>query len=818
MTKNIKRTTFLLVTIWLCRISVFGQDYAADKTIIDSLKNELTKVNIHDTIYINLLSEIGEQTPIFRSSYWDTIANLATKKLSTHPPAPVTHALRKALASVLNNIGVIHNAQGDIPLALEYYHKSLKIQEEIGDKKGMATSYNNIGLIHNNQGGIPLALEYYHKSLEIYEEIGDKRGMAISYNNIGLIHDNQGDIPLALEYHHKSLKIQEEIGNKNGIALSYNNIGYIHNAQGDIPLALEYYHKSLKIQEEIGNKKGIALSYNNIGLIHHNQGDIPLALEYYHESLKIQEEIGDKKGMATSYNNIGLIHHNQGDPSITSSKEESLRAGQALALEYYHKSLEIYEEIGDKRGMAYSYNNIGYIHDNQGDIPLALEYYHKSLKIQEEIGDKRGMAYSLANICNLYLSRGSELGLSTRAALALARENGERGLQIAQELGFPDQIKRNAGVLSKVAIAEGNYKEALEMRNLEVQMQDSLMSEEAQKAAVQQQVKYEYEKAQAVKQKEYEKQMALSGAREEKQKIIIYTAAGASLMLIAFLVFVFNRLKVTRKQKSIIESTHQQLAEHHKEIQDSIKYAKRIQEAILPSMSAMSDALKDSFVLYKPKDVVAGDFFWMERVAPAGNKSEGAVYFAAADCTGHGVPGAMVSVVCSNALSKALLEEGIAETGKLLDRTREIVIHRLAKSGEEVKDGMDISLCMVDFDRMTLQWSGANNPLWLIRNGELTETKPDKQPIGVHDNITPFTTHNFELQKDDTVYIFTDGFQDQFGGEKQKKYMTKQLKNLMLGLTHENMDNQKTILDKEFENWRGQIEQVDDVCVIGVRL
>ncbi|HET6246040.1 MAG: tetratricopeptide repeat protein [Bacteroidetes bacterium] len=605
-----------------------------------------------------------------------------------------------------------------------------------------------------------------------------KISMAGALNNIGFLHDNQGDIPLALDYYYKSLKIQEEIGDKSGMANSYNNIGAIYKEQGDIRLALDYYHKSLKIQEEIGDKKGMAYSYNNIGLVHYNQGDITLALDYFHKSLKIREVIGDKSGMANSYNNIGGIHKDQGSLSRQQCNCE----------------------------------------DDGGNIPLALDYFHKSLKIREEISDKKGMAGSLANIGSLVLLEGTALGMSEVLVLSAARKNGERGLTIAQEIGFPAVIKLNAALLSKVAIKEGNYKEAFEMRNLEIQMLDSITGKEAIEATVKQQARYEYEKAQAIKDIEHEKQMALSAEREEKQKILSYSAAGASVLLIAFLLFVFNRLKVTRRQKDKIdtqkqeiEKTHEQLSLHHKEIQDSIKYAKRIQEAILPSMSAMHGALKNGFVLYKPKDVVAGDFYWLENVG-------GQTFFAAADCTGHGVPGAMVSVVCSNALSKALLEEGITNTGKLLDRTREIVIDRLAKSGEEVKDGMDISLCALDFTKNTLQWSGANNPLWILRSGDIIEYKHDKQPIGIHDNATAFTSHDIELQKNDTLYIFTDGYHDQFGGENGKKFRTKQLREKLLAMQGINMEEQKTILNREFDTWKGDLEQVDDVCVIGVHV
>jgi len=253
--------------------------------------------------------------------------------------------------------------------------------------------------------------------------------------------------------------------------------------------------------------------------------------------------------------------------------------------------------------------------------------------------------------------------------------------------------------------------------------------------------------------------------------------------------------------------------EKQKEIIDSITYAKRIQEAILPPPHYWNKYLPQSFILYKPKDIVAGDFYWMEK-----SPDEKFIFFAAADCTGHGVPGAMVSVVCNNALNRSLLEFNLTEPGKILDKTRELVIETFGKSDKEVKDGMDISLCRLDPNTLELQWSGANNSLWYIRNKELHEIKPDKQPIGNYSAQKSFTTHDLKLQKGDTLYIFTDGYADQFGGPKGKKFKYKQLQEEILNIQEKSLAHQKEDLDKLFESWKNKLEQLDDVCIIGVQV
>lgn len=248
---------------------------------------------------------------------------------------------------------------------------------------------------------------------------------------------------------------------------------------------------------------------------------------------------------------------------------------------------------------------------------------------------------------------------------------------------------------------------------------------------------------------------------------------------------------------------------------DSIEYAKKIQEAILPSMENIHNEFPDSFVFYKPKDIVAGDFYWL-------GKNENNVFIAAADCTGHGVPGAMVSVVCSNALNRAVNEFKLDDPGKILDKVRELVIETFEKSGSEVKDGMDISLLTLkrngDRSICEAKWAGANNPVWIISGKQLTEIKADKQPVGKFIHNTPFTTHLLNLHKGDSIYLITDGFADQFGGPRGKKYKYKNLKELLLQNSDSKMMEQALVLEKSFVKWKSDIEQVDDVTILGIKL
>ncbi|MBL4578035.1 MAG: tetratricopeptide repeat protein, partial [Flavobacteriales bacterium] len=437
---------------------IFGQT----QNLVDSLNIELSKVTVGDTNHIKLLLEIGEQTPILRIGYWDTIVKLSQKKLGEYPESgnEDSHAtvrlLKVAVAGSLNNIGYVYqHFKGEMSNALEYYHKSLKIYEELA----LITNYNEFPLVW--------------------------QGLADANNNIGFIHHNQGNVPSALQYYHKSLQIYEELAN---------------NAED--PAAI------------VSARQRIASFYNNIGYIHRNQGDAPLALEYYNKSLDIREETSDKKGMAECYNNIGFVlYKNQRDTTAS--------------LEYFHRSLKIQEEISDKRGMAYSYHNIGNIFCAMDSTEKGISYIKKGLVLAEEIGDKEGISDRLGALGIEMLHSGD---------LKRAKAHGERGLSIGQEIGFADQIILNAGLLSLVARKNGNYQKALEMYEMKVQYQDSMKNETTQKAAIRQQTKYEFEKAQLVKEQEEKEVARVEAEMRSRRDNLQYSIVLICLLVIGGLV------------------------------------------------------------------------------------------------------------------------------------------------------------------------------------------------------------------------------------------------------------------------------------------
>ena len=347
--------------------------------------------------------------------------------------------------------------------------------------------------------------------------------MSYALNNIGYIyHHAKGNMPKALEFYQKSLLADEESANRSGIATSLSNIGVIYEDQGDVVRALEYYHEGLIIYEEIDDKNGVAISLNNLGLAYQNQEDLPKALEYFQKSLIIRREIDWKEGIGTALNNLGLLYKRHGDPECKGSKAECLESGAQKALDHYSRSLKIAEEIGDKQGEATALNNLGGVYKMQGNIPEALEVSLQGLKIREDIGDKKGVVYSLCNIGDLYLEMRD---------MDKAKRNAQNSLEYAQELGFPGQIRNAANLLSGIFKKENNFREALEMYELFIQMRDSINNEKTQKATIRQQTKYEFEKEQLVKEQK-EKELA----RIESEKTSRRDNLQYSVILIAILV------------------------------------------------------------------------------------------------------------------------------------------------------------------------------------------------------------------------------------------------------------------------------------------
>lgn len=647
-------------------------------------------------------------------------------------------------------------------------------------------------------------------ALNLEKEVSDEeryfylkaRGGAL--NVMGIVERDQSKFGLAIEHLNESLKVNLLINDKQGIANALTNLGNCYTDKGDYHAGIDYQMRSLRIEESRGNEIGMAHCYNNIGIVYEKLQEYDKAIEYYSKSLHLKESMGDRLGMASSLNNIGVIYH--------------LAKKQDSALFYHRLSLEIEIEYGNQAGISRSYSNMGDVYKDLGEYDSSLFYFKESLKLQEELDDRFTMA-------NTYLNLGHLMVFQSKDKQGV--EYYKKSLEIAEDVEALLLVSNASEALYEFYKNQGNSALALEMHEKFIAARDSTLSEEAKQELIRQEYQYEHEKdsikaVEAVKVKEAELQF--EKAESSKQRLQAYYLYAGIIVLILFTIFIFNRFRITRQQKIIIEDqkaevdkAYDQLEEKNSEILDSITYAKRIQTAILPSLQTVKANFPESFVFYRPKDIVAGDFYWLER-------QNGHLLFAVADCTGHGVPGAMVSVICNNGLNRSVREHRLVKPADILHKTRDIVVGEFEKSEEDMQDGMDINLISIpelqpNENQVSLQYGGANNPLWIYdhKTKTLSEVKADKHHIGWDRRHLSFNSHEVTVNKGDSIYLFSDGYADQFGGEKGKKFKTSQFKQLLTEIGHKPMQEQQEILVQRFEEWKGEIEQIDDVCVVGIR-
>lgn len=435
-----------------------------------------------------------------------------------------------------------HIYTSNLDTAIILIDQALAIANSADLMKQKAQACSWLGYLNQKKGNIRASLKYYNRSVTTKERIilklvrtnsnsqhdaeinSLKKEISTALNNIGFTYNDQGDIAKSLKFYLRSLKLREELKDKKGVAGALNNIGYVYSNQGDIDNALNYYHQSLKIRLEIGDENGQAYSINNIGMLYYAQGDTIKALENFHKCLDILRTVDNKKGVAGSLNNIGGVYIKLGDT----------RKG----LKYYQESLKLREKIKDFRGVAISCNNIAGVYKNKGEFQTALEFYNKGMALQEEMGNKDGVAYTAINMGNLYLKQGD---------FELAKEYSQRGIALAKRSGIPKRIADAAKLASNLFRHEGNYEKALELFELHIQMRDSIKNEETQKATIRQQTKYEFEKAQLVKEQEEKEVRRQESEVRSRRDNLQYSVILIVILLLAAGLLLIGKINVSSR-------------------------------------------------------------------------------------------------------------------------------------------------------------------------------------------------------------------------------------------------------------------------------
>jgi len=550
----------------------------------------------------------------------------------------------------------------------------------------------------------------------------------------------------------------------------------------DLPNGIDYYLKERTLSDSIKYIKGLANSYSGMGEIHIEQSDDKVAMEECMKALSLYKNTNDSDGTANVENDIGELYiHN---------KQDSMSRVYLLA------SYNIFEHLHDTARMEYPLMDLGHICNTEGNYNDALAYFTTAGKYEQISGDLDGLSECLINMAEVYL----KMGKGTEAI-----QFGKKSLDVALKIYSVSDIGVAERMLSTIYLQIGDPAKALEYFKMYASLRDSAYGPESIKKAIDLEKNYEFKMKQDLEKAQQDKKEVMEQAEVKKRNIMLGAIGVVLLLVMIFLVILFNRFKITERQKKII-------GEKNKEIVDSINYAQRIQRSMLPDMSNINKELTDNFILFKPKDIVSGDFYFF-------TKTNSRLYIAAADCTGHGVPGGFMSMLCSEKLNDAIISgPDVGTMLNLVNRKVKTTLHQ-SKDQSSSRDGMDIALCAIEGNQVS--YAGANRPLWIIRKDrtDIEEIKPTKVSIGgFTEDEQVFESHKVELNKGDTFYIFSDGYADQFGGEKGKKLTIKKFREKLLSICTMPMNRQYEELNNYIEAWKERNEQVDDILVIGVRV
>ncbi len=618
-----------------------------------------------------------------------------------------------------------------------------------------------------------------------------------------------------------------------GVAYVNNKIGYVYRESYIFDKSINHFNKSINLFQTIKNDTMVAEVCLNLGFIYYSKGDYEKSIETYLLGINKIKNSNNKTTLAWLYNQTGLSFCNKPNPDYR------------LALEYYMRALEIHKRYNfiEKSGMLQL--RIGSVYARLKNDSKALHYFNEALKLAETTKNLTLKLWTQVAFAKFYIDhqqyqKAIDLEKNCLTLFQLDKDfpgvidsyknlancyhklnNNKLALNLIDSAiyysitnNIYEKFDKIYALKSDIHKALGQYDLAFDYFKKSVHVKDSIFSEMNSKNINELQTKYNTEgKEQEIKLLNIEK------ASDKKIKKLFINAFILTFLFILSIVYVLVKINKAKKQLSIqkkeIEFQKSLIEVKHKEITDSINYAKRIQHSLLASNQFLTQYLKNYFILFKPKDVVSGDFYWATKL----NNNNFALM--CADSTGHGVPGAIMSLLNISCLEKAIEVEKLVLPHEILNYTRLKIINTLKKDGsiDGGKDGMDGTLICIDFENLVLTCACALNPIWIIRNKSIIEIKADRFPIGKHERDNEsFTLHTMQLQKNDLIYTFTDGFQDQFGGPKSKKFKYKKLQELILSIESQSLNTQKEILNKAFEDWKGSLEQVDDVCVIGLRV
>ncbi|OFX55423.1 MAG: hypothetical protein A2046_12440 [Bacteroidetes bacterium GWA2_30_7] len=702
--------------------------------------------------------------------------------------------------------------------ALIYINKSLSMAENLKDERFIMKANNELGIIYWQKGEYKKAQIYLNNAFKAGEKFKDTLILISARYNMGNINITQGNYEAALANFNKVLKY---IGTSDStrLAQTYNAFGNIYLYQSDYVKALEYYSNSANILEKGTSSKDLALSYNNMGIIYYYQDQFDKALSFYQKSLEIKESIKDKKGVSDCLNNIAIIHDEMGNTD--------------RAFKFYNKAIVLLTELGNKQGLASTYSNLGDLERKSKNYDKAENLFNTALKIQEEIGDKRGITYSLTGLGEMCYFKNNNTD---------AISYFKRAIVIGQEINARKELLSIYEKLKDIYIEQKEYQLAANFYKFITRLQKEIFNSERLQKLNDIQARYETKAREKeiviLKANKRLKELELKQKDIEvnKQKTVtLFLSIGFGIFIIFMIVIVrlyfgkrksnkilaFQKEEISQQkeelqaQSELLSTTNKSLEKKNLQITDSINYAQKIQQAIFPEINNINNDLVEIFALFKPKDIVSGDFYWHVKI-------DNYTFIAVVDCTGHGVPGAFMSIIGNNLLNEIIIQKRITNPSEIINNLDIGVKNMLMNNLSEQRlqdDGMEISLCRINTENRQIIISNSNQCAYLYNNGELAEVEGCLYSVGgVFTNNKTFINNEFTITNQAIVYLFTDGFQDQFGGEKNKKYGSVRFQELIKSVSKEKFSSQYELLDNELTRWKGNNFQIDDVCVLGIKI
>lgn len=694
--------------------------------------------------------------------------------------------------------------KGEHQKSLNLADSAFHLSSKLGNKRLELRSLQMSGISASSSGDFSKALDFHYKSLQIAEELRDTSSMIKVLNDLGVVFYTKSTYPKALEFLLRGFRLATSVKDTSLMMTTLHSLGLVEMQKGDTAQSLNYFHTAYRYGLILDDKRTLALLNNALGNYYMSINEVEYALSEYTQALTRFTEVNDIVGVSRVYNNIGLLYSQMG---AFSKSRKSL--GESLRLKL---------EINDQRGLCSIYHSMGVLYQRMGDYTNSIEWGTKSYFKSRQIGALRTAELAATLLSESYEKKGDLAGAMTYLKVA---------------------------------------------RNLH----DSIFSNENSRQMVESELIWNQEVKQIEKRVEQEKNKIID--KEHNNQLVMVRNFFVALSLLIFLLTTFMVLYYRRKikaakilesqyseiekqkeeiaaqrdeiedqrnaladlawelqQKNEVTTTHRDelwtqrdvLSTQKKEITDSIEYAKRIQAAALPNQEVFTQIFPDSFIVYKPKSIVGGDFYWVAKIGKY-------KVLAVGDCTGHGVPGGFMSMLGIALLNEVVKREEVRTASQVLDELRDYLISSLQPSHDETdpSDGMDLVVAIIDEELNSMQYASANMPFYLIRNDEggiprLKDFLPDRMPIGNYQIMRPFTNNTIDLLPGDIFYFFSDGFPDQFGGSEEKKLCPGRFKQMLLSFHDRPIILQGDLLSDSFMRWKGDKIQIDDVLVVGIQI